>query len=165
MKNLLLIFAASFVLFACDSRPEAEAEWEIELAFDEITLDPGSNSLQLNLPESPKSFAESKGLDPASISKAEVVSAEVMTTSSNFDDIEMVLLQMASTADMKSLAIGENEEKGKTSLSLEIPEDTNASEHFKSDEPIVVLEVNAIEGGGTYKFKTKIKFKLISKKL
>jgi hypothetical protein len=164
MKKLLFIFAASVLLFACDNRPAAEAEWELEVSFEEATLDPGSHTLQLKLPQSAKEYAKSQGLDPESISKAEILSAEVMTNG-NFDDIEMILLQMASSADMKTLAIAENEEKGKSSLTLKTVEDSDVAEHFKSEEPILVMELNTIDGGETHQFKAKIKFKISSKKL
>jgi dCMP deaminase len=56
-----LFFFAAFaaVIFAsCDSRPESTKEWEQVLEFPAQKLDPGSNTLQFDLPQTAKTFAE-----------------------------------------------------------------------------------------------------------
>ena len=94
MRNAFLILLLPIWLFiSCDSRPDTTAEWEQVLEFPAQVLDPGSNTLQFDLPETAKSFAESKGMDPEAIQKVELVSSEIyLEDGNNFDDVEMVLL-------------------------------------------------------------------------
>ncbi len=166
MKYLFTICSLAFLCFACDSRPDAAKDWEQVLEFKEQVLDPGSNTLQFDLPQTAKTFAAANGMDAAAIQKVELLSCEVyLEDGNNLDDVETVLFQLTSSnAKMKQLAIAENKEKGKQKLTLEIAKDNDATAYFNSDKVIAVVEVNAAEGGEkTYKFKAKVKFKFISK--
>jgi len=161
----LAVFAAIF-LASCDSRPESSKEWEQVLEFPAQKLDPGSNTLQFDLPQTAKTFAEANGMDPKAIQNVELLSCEVyLEDEHNLDDVETVLFQLSSkNAKMQQLAIAENKEKGKKSLKLDIAKKNDAAAHFNSDKVIAVVEVNAAEGGDKeYKFKAKVKFRFISK--
>lgn len=165
--RITLLFALAVFLFAsCDNRPESTKEWEQVLEFESIVLDPGSNTLQFDLPQTAKTFAESNGMDPAAIQKVELLSCEVyLEDGNNLDDVETVLFQLTSNnAKMKQLAIAENKDKGKDKIVLEIAKDNNATDYFNSEKVIAVVEVNAADGGETaYKFKSKVKFRFTSK--
>lgn len=168
MRTLLLLAAIfSFYSFSsCDSRPDKEGNWEITLDFPEQALDPGSNTLQLDLPETSKSFAEKNGMDAKAIQSVELTSAELLLEDgNNMDDVESAIFQLSTKeAPMKQIALGEMKEKGKSNLPLTLAKDVNATDYFSSDKVIAVVEVNAIDGGEkTYKFKMKVKFKFISK--
>jgi len=166
MRFLLLTFLTVGLLISCDSRPESTKEWEQVLEFPAQKLDPGSNTLQFDLPQTAKTFAEANGMDPKAIQQVELLSCEVyLEDGNNFDDVETVLFQLTSNkAKMQQLAIAENKEKGKKALKLEIAEKNDAAAHFNSDKVIAVVEVNAADGGDIeYKFKTKVKFRFISK--
>jgi len=164
-----LFFFAAFaaVIFAsCDSRPESTKEWEQVLEFPAQKLDPGANTLQFDLPQTAKTFAEANGMDPKAIQTVELLSCEVyLDDENNLDDVETILFQLSSkNAKMQQLAIAENKEKGKKSLKLDIAKKNDAAAHFNSDKVIAVVEVNAAEGGDKeYKFKAKVKFRFISK--
>jgi PBP1b-binding outer membrane lipoprotein LpoB len=164
----LFFFAAfaAFIFASCDSRPESTKEWEQVLEFPAQKLDPGSNTLQFDLPQTAKTFAEANGMDPKAIQTVELLACEVyLEDENNFDDVEGVTFQLSSkNAKMQQLAIAENKEKGKKSLKLEIAKKNDAAAHFNSDKVIAVVEVNAAEGGDKeYKFKAKVKFRFISK--
>ena len=166
MKYLFTICSLAILCFACDSRPDATKEWEQVLEFKEQALDPGSNTLQFDLPQTAKTFAAANGMDATAIQKVELISCEVyLEDDNNFDDVETVLFQLTSNnAKMKQLAIAENKEKGKKKLNLEIAKINDATAYFKTDKVIAVVEVNAAEGGEkNYKFKAKVKFKFTSK--
>ena len=166
MKVLLTAALFSFILFSCDSRPETTKEWEQVIEFNAQPLDPGSNTLQYDLPQTAKTFAEANGMDPKAIQKVELLSCEIyLEDENNLDDVETVLLQLSSSnAKMKQLAIAENKEKSKKNLVLEIAKNNDVTEYFNSDKVIAVVEVNAAEGGEKeYKFKSKIKFRFTSK--
>jgi len=168
MKYLFLVLSLSFLCFACDSRPDASKDWEQILEFKEQVLDPGSNTLQFDLPQTAKTFAAANGMDEAAIQKVELLSCEVyLEDSNNLDDVETILFQLSSNnAKMKQLAIAENKEKGKQKLTLNIAKDNDATAYFKSDKVIAVVEVNAADGGEkAYRFKAKVKFKFISKQI
>ena len=164
----LFFFAAfaAFIFASCDSRPESTKEWEQVLEFPAQKLDPGSNTLQFDLPQTAKTFAEANGMDPKAIQTVELLACEIyLEDENNFDDVEGVTFQLSSkNAKMQQLAIAENKEKGKKSLKLEIAKKNDAAAHFNSDKVIAVVEVNAAEGGDKeYKFKAKVKFRFISK--
>jgi hypothetical protein len=166
MRFLFLTLLAVGLLSSCDSRPESTKEWEQVLEFPAQKLDPGSNTLQFDLPQTAKTFAEANGMDPKAIQTVELLACEVyLEDDNNLDDVETVLFQLTSKkAKMQQLAIAENKEKGKKSLKLEIAKKNDAAAHFNSDKVIAVVEVNAAEGGDTeYKFKAKVKFRFTSK--
>jgi PBP1b-binding outer membrane lipoprotein LpoB len=166
MRLLLFAAFAALIFASCDSRPETSKEWEQVLEFPAQKLDPGSNTLQFDLPQTAKTFAEANGMDPKAIQKVELLSCEVyLEDGNNFDDVEGVTFQLSSkNANMQQLAIAENKEKGKKSLKLDIAQKNDAADHFNSDKVIAVVEVNAVDGGDTeYKFKAKVKFRFSSK--
>lgn len=166
MRLLLFAAFAALIFASCDSRPETSKEWEQVLEFPAQKLDPGSNTLQFDLPQTAKTFAEANGMDPKAIQKVELLSCEAyLEDRNNFDDVEGVTFQLSSkNANMQQLAIAENKEKGKKSLKLDIAQKNDAAEHFNSDKVIAVVEVNAVDGGDTeYKFKAKVKFRFSSK--
>ncbi len=165
MKLLLFAAFAALIFASCDSRPETSKEWEQVLEFPAQKLDPGSNTLLFDLPQTAKTFAEANGMDPKAIQKVELLSCEAyLEDGNNFDDVEGVTFQLSSKAKMQQLAIAENKEKGKKSLKLDIAQKNDAAEHFNSDKVIAVVEVNAVDGGDTeYKFKAKVKFRFSSK--
>lgn len=166
MRFFLLMFVTAILVVSCDSRPNASKEWEQVLEFEEQVMDPGSNTLQFDLPQTAKTFAEANAMDPEAIVKVELIECEVYLEDENvMDDVETILFQLSSNnAKMKQLAIAENKEKGIKNLKLEIAKDNDATQFFKSDKVIAVVEVNAIDGGETsYKFKSKVKFKFTSK--
>lgn len=167
--KLSAFFLALFCLCtfsACDNRADKSKDWEVTLEFKDQVLDPGSNTLQLDLAETSKSFAEKNGMDPKAIQSVNLLSCEILLEDgNNFDDIEDVVFQLTSNSStMKQLAIFSNKEKGKTSLSLGIAKDNDAGELFATEKVIAVVEVGANEGGTkSYKFKAKCKFKFTSK--
>jgi PBP1b-binding outer membrane lipoprotein LpoB len=166
MKYLMFAALIAVSLVSCDNRPESTKEWEQVLEFSAQKLDPGSNTLQFDLPQTAKTFAEANGMDPKAIQQVELLSCEVyLEDGNNFDDVEGVTFQLSSkNAKMQQLAIAENKEKGKKSLKLDIAKKNDAADHFNSDKVIAVVEVNAAEGGDTeYKFKAKVKFRFTSK--
>ena len=168
MKLLLLLTSVfCFSSFsACDSRPDKEGNWEIVLDFPAQALEVGSNTLQVDLPQTSKSYAEANGMDPKAIQSVELTSAELVLEDGNtLDDVESVLFQLSSKdAAMKQIAIGEVKEKGKKNLPLSLTKDKDVTDYFSSEKVIAVVEANAIDGGETsYKFKLKVKFKFISK--
>ena len=57
MRFLFLTLLAVGLLSSCDSRPESTIEWEQVLEFPAQKLDPGSNTLQFDLPQTAKTFA------------------------------------------------------------------------------------------------------------
>lgn len=164
--NFILLLLAAIFMSACDSRPDKTQDWEVTLEFKDQVLDPGSNTLQLDLPETSKSFAEKNGMDPKAIQNVELVSFEILLEDgNNLDDVEEVIFQLSSKdAPMKQLAIAKNKEMGKSNLPLTIAQDKDATAYFSSDKVIAVVEVSANEGGEkSYKFKAKVKFKFTSK--
>jgi PBP1b-binding outer membrane lipoprotein LpoB len=166
MKLFFFAAIAAVIFASCDSRPESSKEWEQVLEFPAQKLDPGSNTLQFDLPQTAKTFAEANGMDPKAIQTVELLSCEAyLEDGNNFDDVEGVTFQLSSkNAKMQQLAIAENKDKGKKSLKLDIAKKNDAAAHFNSDKVIAVVEVNAAEGGDKeYKFKAKVKFRFISK--
>lgn len=166
LSALFLALICLYTFSACDNRADKTKDWEVTLEFKDQVLDPGSNTLQLDLPETSKSFAEKNGMDPKAIQSVQLLSCDILLEDgNNFDDVEDITFQLTSnSSSMKPLAIFSNKDKGKTSISLNLAKDNEAGALFATEKVIAVVEVGATQGGTkSYKFKAKCKFKFTSK--
>lgn len=169
MRYLFLLFLASSLLFiSCDNRAEETKTWELSIQFPATEVDPGSHTLQAELPKSVKAFLEENKLDPEAITSVELTSVELSIPKLPGNGIEQVSLQFsASGADVQQVgSTGEGFDNSQGSAKLKLAESAkNMAELLAQDKVIAVFDIANEDGseGEEHSFEAKFSFQVTAK--